>query len=53
MKLVENKKLKVQYEHQRILLKKQSNRLEQLQLEVVTGRVDLDIEKQKNAMLEQ
>ena len=53
MKLVGNEQLKVQYEHQRILLKKQSNRLEQLQLEVVTVHDDLDTEKQKNAMLEQ
>jgi len=51
--MVRNEQLKVQYEHQRILLKKQSNRLEQLQLEVVTVHADLDIEKQKNAMLEQ
>lgn len=53
MKLVENEQLKMQYEHQRILLKKQSNRLKQLQLEVVTIHDDLDIEKRKNMMLEQ
>lgn len=50
---MENEQLKMQYEHQRILLKKQSNRLEQVQLEVVTIHADLDIEKQRNTMLEQ